>query len=364
MIYVTFAVCFLVSILTTPFFKRMAIMVGAIDQPNQRKVHKKITPLLGGMAIFVGFMIGIILLMPVSPVILPIILGASIIALTGMIDDILGLPAKWKFFGQSIAAAIVIYGGVYIEFITFPFEYMLDLGGFGIPLTFLWIVAITNAINFIDGLDGLAAGVSSIVLTTITGIAIMEGNAVILALTIILLASTLGFLLHNFHPATIFMGDTGSLFLGYMIAVISILGFKSITFFTLIVPVIILGVPIFDSLSAIIRRLVNKKPFYLPDKSHLHHCILNLGFSHRMTVLIIYGLSTFFAICAMLLTKSTLFGGIIIIAVFIFTIEMVVEIVGLINNRYRPMLNLFNKVMMMKPSFFNTSDAHKQEKDW
>lgn len=333
--------------------KSFALKIGAIDHPAERKVHKKQTPLLGGLAIYISFMIGVIILMPDRSYTIPIICGAAIVTLTGLIDDIFTLSVKWKLFGQSIAAVVVIIGGVDIEFIALPFDRTLEFGLFGIPLTFLWIIAITNAINLIDGLDGLAAGVSSIVLTTISIIAAMEGNIVIFALAVLLLASTSSFLFYNFHPAKIFMGDTGSLFLGFMIAVISILGFKSITFFTLIVPIIILGVPISDSVFAIIRRLVNKKPLAAPDNAHLHHCILNLGFSHRATVVLIYGLSAFFAICAVLLAKSTLLGGIIITVIFILTLELVVEMVGLVHRRYRPMLNFIQRLISLKNSQYS-----------
>lgn len=319
-----------------------------MDSPNKRKVHKKVIPLLGGLAIYISFVLGILIIRPFNEDLGVILAGATIIMITGVIDDIFEIKARWKLLGQMIAAATVIFGGVYVEFINLPFDGTLELGVFGIPLTFLWIVGVTNAINLIDGLDGLAAGVSSIVLVTIATIAMLDGNIFIVTLASLLLASTLGFLVHNFYPAKIFMGDTGALFLGYMIAVISLLGFKSVTLFSLIIPVIILGVPISDTLFAIIRRIVNKQPLASPDKSHLHHCLLRLGYSHRTTVLIIYGISTFFALSAMILTQSTLWGALLITALLILVVEFIVEMVGLVSGEYRPMLNFIDRISNLK----------------
>jgi len=341
---IAFIICFIASILLTPLVKKFAIKIGATDNPNERKVHQKLMPRLGGLAIFISFIIGILILMPESPYMWSIIAGAIIIVITGFLDDMFEISAKWKLLGQIAAASVVIIGGVYVEFINLPFEGTLQLGIFGIPLTLLWIVGITNAINLIDGLDGLAAGVSSIILLAITTIAIMDGNMFIIALASLLLASTVGFLFYNFHPAQIFMGDTGSLFLGFMIAVISLLGFKSVTLFSLLIPIIILAVPISDTLFAIVRRMINKQPISAPDKAHLHHCLLNLGNSHRRTVLIIYGISAFFALSAVLLTQSTLWGALVIVILVLLVIELIAEFVGLVNTDYRPMLKIYKRL--------------------
>lgn len=348
MIFLTFLLCFLAAVLITPLVKNFAIKIGATDKPNNRKVHQKVMPRLGGLAIYLSFLAGFIFLQPESPYLIPILLGSFVIILTGIVDDIIELSAKWKLAGQILAAGIVIAGGVQVEFINLPFDGRLDLGWFAIPLTLLWIIGITNAINLIDGLDGLAAGVSSIVLMTLVGIAFTMGNLFVVALGLILLGSTLGFLVYNFYPAKIFMGDTGALFLGFMIAVISLLGFKNVTLFSLLIPVIILGVPISDTLFAIIRRMVNKTPLSAPDKSHLHHCLLRLGFSHRKTVLIIYAMSSMFGLAAILLTQSTLWGALVIITLLIFATELLVELVGLVSSSYRPMLNLFSRISGLK----------------
>jgi UDP-GlcNAc:undecaprenyl-phosphate GlcNAc-1-phosphate transferase len=344
MIAVTLLICFIVTVLITPLVKRLAIKIGAVDKPNYRKVHQNVMARLGGLAIYIGFLIGFIVLQPESPYVLPILLGSLIIILTGVLDDITELAAKWKLLGQILAASVVVIGGVRVEYINLPFEGYLQLGWFSIPLTLLWILGVTNAINLIDGLDGLAAGVSSIVLITISSLAIFQGDTFVAALGVMLLGSTLGFLVFNFNPAKIFMGDTGALFLGYMISVIALLGFKNVTVFSLIIPVIILAIPISDTLFAIIRRIVQKKPLSAPDKSHLHHCLLRLGFSHKQTVLVIYAMTAFFSVAAVMLTMSTLWISMMIICVIIIAIEFIVEKVGLVSSEYRPMMNLVRRM--------------------
>ncbi|NEU30270.1 undecaprenyl/decaprenyl-phosphate alpha-N-acetylglucosaminyl 1-phosphate transferase [bacterium LRH843] len=340
-------ICFIVTVLMTPVVKKFAIKIGATDKPNHRKVHQTVMARLGGLAIYIGFLVGFVILQPESSDIhvLPIMIGGFIIIVTGFLDDMIELAAKWKLFGQFLAASVVIFNGVDVDFINLPFNGVLELGWLSIPLTFLWIIGVTNAINLIDGLDGLAAGVSSIVLLTISGLAIADGNMFVAAFGVILLGSTLGFLVHNFNPAKIFMGDTGALFLGYMISVIALLGFKNVTLFSLLIPIIILAIPISDTLFAIVRRLVQKKPLSAPDKSHLHHCLLRLGLSHKQTVLAIYALSAFFSLAAVMLTMATLWISLIIICVILIVIELLVERVGLISKDYRPMLNFFSRIV-------------------
>ncbi|NSL51762.1 glycosyltransferase family 4 protein [Calidifontibacillus erzurumensis] len=347
MLIITAIVCFLASIGLTPIVKKLAISIGAVDKPNHRKVHQRIMPRLGGLAIFISMVIGFLIARPVDDEISTwaILIGATIIVITGILDDRFEISPKLKLLGQILAASVVIYGGVQVPIINLPFEVTINLGYFSIPFTLLWIVGITNAINLIDGLDGLAAGVSSIVLITIASMALFMGNMFAVVISVILLASTLGFLIYNFHPAKIFMGDTGALLLGFMISVISILGFKSIAVYSLLLPVIILGVPISDTFYAIIRRIVNKKPLSAPDKSHLHHCLLRLGFSHRQTVLIIYAMSAFFGIAAIVLSRSTLWVATLIIAVVLFVVQLVAERVGLVSENYQPMLRFFRKIV-------------------
>lgn len=340
MSYLTLLICFITSIIITPIIKKIAIKIGAVDKPNSRKVHTKMMPRLGGLAIYISFIVGILVLQPKSDVAIPIIIGSIIIVVTGILDDLVELSARYKLIGQLIAALVVVLNGVQVQYINLPFGGVLEFGILSIPLTILWIVGITNAINLIDGLDGLAAGVSSIALITISGMALLKGDLFVTSLAFIVLGSTLGFLIYNFHPAKIFMGDTGALFLGYIISVLSLLGFKNVTMISLIVPVIILGVPISDTIFAIIRRIVNKQPISEADKSHLHHCLLNLGFSHRQTVLIIYGLAALFGISAVIFSQATIWGAILFILVLIFGIELFAEKIGLVGKGYKPILKI------------------------
>ena len=350
-VYLTLIICFLAAILLTPVVKKLAFLIGATDQPNQRKVHQKIMPRLGGLAIYISFLIGVFILQPNDSYLisvlnldgsihLPILLGSLIIILTGAFDDVKEISPRVKLLGQIAAAlVVVVVGDLRVEFINLPFGGQLDFGYFSIPITMVWIIGITNAINLIDGLDGLAAGVSTIALFTIAGMAYTMGNPYVMIMALILAVSTLGFLLYNFHPAKIFMGDTGALFLGYMIAVLSLLGFKGVTFVSLIIPVIILGVPISDTLFAIVRRLVNKQPLSAPDKSHLHHCLLRLGYSHRQTVVLIYAMSGIFGLAAFIFSQATLWGSTVIILTILIAVELFVEKIGLVGEDYRPLLN-------------------------
>ncbi len=344
MLYLTLVLAFVASILLTPLVKMLAIRIGAVDTPNYRKVHARIMPRLGGLAIFGAFLIGYFILRPEDPTAPFIILGALMIIITGVLDDMFEITAKAKLLGQLIAAGIVIYGGLDIDFIKLPFGGELDFGYLNIPLTILWIVGITNAINLIDGLDGLAAGVSTIALITIAGMALMMGNTFVFAMASILAVSALGFLFYNFHPAKIFMGDTGALFLGFMIAVLALMGFKNITVISLVIPIIMLGVPISDTFFAIVRRYRMKQPLSAADKSHLHHCLLNVGFTHRQTVLIIYALAAMFGLAALIFSQATVWGAILLIAVMLVAIELFVEAVGLAGKNYRPLINFVRMI--------------------
>ncbi|MFB4474067.1 glycosyltransferase family 4 protein [Virgibacillus sp. SK37] len=341
MLYIALIVSFFSSIIITPIVKRFALKIGATDQPNERKVHTSVMPRLGGLAIFLSFIIGIIFFYPNPGDYWPILVGGTIIILTGILDDIFTISAKYKLLGQIIAALVTVLGGIQIEFVTIWQDERIYFEFFAIPITIIWIVAITNAINLIDGLDGLAAGVSSIALFTISVIAITRGDILIAFLGLVMLGSTVGFLVYNFYPAKIFMGDTGSLFLGYMISVVSVLGlYKEVTIVSLIIPIIILGIPIMDTTFAIIRRIVQGRPLSSPDKFHLHHCIIRLGFTHRQTVIMIYALSILFSVIAIVLTRSTLWGSISILVSLLILVELIVEITGVISDQYRPILNL------------------------
>jgi len=296
-------VTFFVSAILVPIIKKLANYIGALDIPNERKVHKKPIPRLGGLAIYGAFLIGYILYGEITTQMLSILIGSFIILLVGIFDDIKPILARYKFLVQIVAALIVvIYGQVYFNEITFlGLHLQFNLLTSYILSTF-FILAISNSINLIDGLDGLASGISSIYFLTISIIAIilnkMGGLDIILSL--IMLGATLGFLLHNFPPAKIFMGDSGSLFLGFMIAVISLLGFKIATLTTLVIPVVILAIPIFDTVLAIFRRLLKGQNIGAPDKEHFHHQLLKLKFSPRVSIIIIYSITIIFSIISIL----------------------------------------------------------------
>jgi len=342
--YLALVVAFVASILLTPIVKRLAYRIGAVDKPNYRKVHNHVMPRLGGLAIFIAFLMGIVIAQPMDDSMIAILIGSFVIVVTGILDDMFEITPKAKLIGQTVAAAIVIFfGGVQIDFINLPFGGKLFFGYLSIPLTLIWIVGITNAINLIDGLDGLAAGVSSIALFTLATMAFIMSNVFVLVMALILAASTCGFLFYNFHPAKIFMGDTGALFLGFMISVLALLGFKNVAFVSLVIPIVMLGVPISDTFFAIVRRLLNKQPPFSPDKSHLHHRLMSIGFTHRQTVLLIYGIATMFGLAAIIFSMAKLWGAILLIAVILIAIELFVEAIGLAGQNYRPLLNLVRK---------------------
>lgn len=307
---------FLFVLAIIPFIKIVANHVGAMDIPNGRKVHKEPMPRLGGLGIYMGFLLGYILFGTMSIRMNAILIGSFIIIVTGIVDDINPVPAKYKFLFQVIAASVVaFYGKILLQDLS-AFGFYINFGMFSYPITILFIVAIINCINLIDGLDGLAAGLSSIYFITI-GIVIVGWKHTFgldAIITFIMLGSTLGFLCHNFNPAKIFMGDSGSMFLGYIISVIALLGFKNVTLTTLLAPICLLAIPIMDTAFAILRRLVNKKPISEPDKQHLHHQLLNLNLSHRNVVLLIYALDILFAIAMLVYMLYDRTIGVIIYA--------------------------------------------------
>ncbi|MHA7139599.1 glycosyltransferase family 4 protein [Rossellomorea arthrocnemi] len=345
-VILAFLASLITVLITTPLVIKLAIKIGATDKPNHRKVHEKLMPRLGGLAIFIGVAVGYLVSGLYNEKVTAITVGGILITILGILDDKYELSAKVKFAGQIIVALLIVSTGLTIDFISIPFIVeKFYLGWFAFPITVLWIVGITNAINLIDGLDGLAAGISSIGIATIAIMAGLAGKDLILLLSIIILGSTIGFLFYNFHPAKIFMGDTGALFLGYSISILSLLGlYKSVTLFSFIIPIIILGVPIFDTTFAIIRRIINKRPISAPDKSHLHHRILAMGLSHRNTVLAIYGLGILFSVSAIMLSSVTLWGSLLIIVGLFLITHFIVETVGLVNDQYRPFIKFYRKV--------------------
>lgn len=322
-------ITFLFSAVIMFLMRKVAVHTGAMDIPRSeegnRHIHKKATPKLGGVGIFLAFLMGYMLFGEQSIRMNSILIGSFIVVLTGIIDDIEPIKAVHKMLGHLVAASVIVfYGGILLNNIT-AFGYSFDFGILAYPITILFIVACTNVINLIDGLDGLSGGICSIFYITIAIIGFYQGRAgsLVMILTLIMLGSTLGFLLHNFHPAKIFAGDCAT-FMGFIIAVITLLEFKGPALISFFVPVTILGIPILDTLFAIIRRLLKGEPPFKADKQHLHHQLLGMNFSQTVTVLIIYGINILFASATICFTLvDPIVGQIIYIIIFILVIWFV-----------------------------------------
>jgi len=315
---VAFSIALAVAYFITPRVMDLAIKVGALDIPDERKVHKGLIPRMGGLAIYVGFVIAVLASMHVSREIMGLLVGGTVILIVGIIDDLKPLPARVKLLGQIVAAAVLVMFDIRIDWLTNPFGDMLYVDYLAIPLTILWVVGLTNTVNLIDGLDGLAAGVSTIASVTILLVALQQNFWTVAILTAALAGSALGFLQYNFNPAKIFMGDTGSMFLGYMLAAISILGaVKSAATIALIVPIVALGLPILDTAFAIIRRYMSGRPIFKPDKGHLHHRLLEMGLTQKQAVLLMYVISGCLGLSAIALTEVNKSFGILIIIVLL-----------------------------------------------
>ena len=309
-IIAAFAVAAVLSYFFTPPVKNFAHKVGAIDVPKDaRRMHKKPIPRLGGLAIYGGFLCSILIFGQLDETMLCVLLGAAIIVALGIFDDVLALGAKLKFVVQIVAAAIpVCIGDLQIGLFTnlnplsdTPF---VHLGILAVPVTIIWIVGITNAVNLIDGLDGLAVGVSSIAAITMLAVALLTGNMPIAITMAALAGACIGFMPYNLNPAKIFMGDTGSTFLGYMLATVSIMGlFKFYAVISFAVPFLILGLPIFDTANAIIRRVAAGRSPMSPDRGHVHHKLIDMGFNQKQAVAILYAISATLGLTAVVLTS-------------------------------------------------------------
>lgn len=337
----------------TPFIRRLAFVLGAVDIPNKRRVNKKPMPTLGGLGIFVTFNIGVFILLreqfPTHEA-FSVLLGSSVIVLTGIIDDIMELKPRQKMFGIFIGSLVIYFlAGIKMSVLNLPFlNKQINLGWWSLPITIFWILALTNAVDLIDGLDGLADGVSMISLTTmgIVGYFFLHTGQLYIPISCFMLAACLlGFLPYNFHPAKMFLGDTGALYIGFMIAVFSLKGLKNVTFISMLVPVTILGVPITDTIYAMIRRKLNNQPVSQADKHHLHHQLMKMGLTHRQAVLAIYGISLIFSFISLLFLLSPVWGLWLLIAGLAVALELFVESIGLLGEKYKPLLSLIQKII-------------------
>ena len=311
---------FAVSFLMCPLVKSFAYKIGAIDVPkDNRRMHKKPVPRLGGLAIFLGFIVSMLLFVKVDHQLQGILLGASIIVVLGVVDDMSPLRAYFKFCVQIFAALVAVFHGVVIQTLSNPNVFAespyWDLGWLSIPVTIIWIVAITNAVNFIDGLDGLAVGVSAISTASLIVVALMVKEVNIAVILCALFGACLGFIPYNMNPAKIFMGDTGSTFLGYILATLSITGlFKMYAIISFAVPFLILGIPIFDISFAFLRRIAHGQNPMKADRGHFHHRLIDMGFSQKQAVAIAYMLTGILGLAAVLLTSSGELKALILIA--------------------------------------------------
>lgn len=331
----------LLSFTATPAVRVLAYKMGAIDIPaDKRRLHKIPTPRIGGLAIFIAFVITTLIFCPYDATLTAIWVGGTMMIILGLLDDVLRLSPWVKLCAQISAALIATALGVRIEHINLVGKYF-GLGRWAIPVTLIWIVGLTNAVNFIDGLDGLACGVSTISSVSLLFVTLLMGEPSFVLVTVILAASCLGFLPFNSNPAKIFMGDTGALFLGFTLAVISVSGvFKTHVILSFMIPIAIFGLPIFDTLYAIFRRIVRGKSPLKPDRGHLHHRLIDMGFGQRQSVRILYAVCGILGISGIMLTQAHLYKSslMILTALIIFAIYFLI----FKNPRTRDQSGIFN----------------------
>ena len=301
----------LVALITTPVVRSLAIRMGAVDVPkDNRRMHDHPIPRMGGLAIFFGFILSATIYVELTPQLKGMLLGSVVIVVLGIFDDIYALGAKLKLAVQIVAAMIAVFSGNVIEVLSNPNIFSADpwweLGWLEVPCTVIWIVAITNAVNLIDGLDGLACGVSTISSMTMLVISLVVADGPVAVIMAALAGSCIGFLPYNLNPAKIFMGDTGSTFLGFILAVMSIQGlFKFYTIISFAVPFLMLGLPIFDTCFAFVRRIAHGQSPMHPDRSHIHHRLIDMGFTQKQAVAVLYIISAILGLCAVVLTTSS-----------------------------------------------------------
>lgn len=327
LLYMTaFATAFAVTMLTTPLARKIAYKFKAVDYPRARGMNKEPVPLMGGLAIVLGFFASVLVVSPYikdlhTKQFLGFVIGGLIIVAVGMLDDVYELGAKFKLCMQIIVGIIVVSTGTKIDFIMWPFWQYLKL--LSTPITIIWIIGLINAVNLIDGLDGLAAGVTSIASICLMVLCILSGTTVAVALTAALAGACLGFLPRNFSPAEVYMGDTGSTFLGYVMAVASCIGvFKSYALLSIVLSILAMALPILDTAFAMIRRAINHKPIMGADRGHLHHRLVDAGYSSKQAVIILYGLSLASAVTAVLIAMQDYRATIIVFFFFMILLAM------------------------------------------
>ena len=334
---------FLISVILTPLVKQYSIYCGAYAKENKRTVHHGKISRIGGVAIYLAFIITMAIFVKADRQINGLVIGSSIMFFTGLIDDLIDIKPLVKLTLEVIAALVLIYFGISVGI-------QIDTGIISFIFTIIWVAGITNAVNLIDGLDGLAGGMSVIVLVVIGSIAIIERRSDLLSIAFILAFGTLGFLVYNAHPASIFMGDCGSLFLGFMISAISLLGFKSSTILTLALPILLLMLPIIDTLSAILRRTLKGMKFMEADKSHIHHLLMR-QFGHRNTVIIMCGLTALFGLSAFayMINRNI---GFLVMVIILLAVEIFIEKSAMISEKFHPLIGLWHRIQRKSRKIF------------
>lgn len=338
---------FAISLALTPIVKIWSVKADAYARENKRTVHHGKISRIGGVAIYISFIVTMAFFVTADRAINGVVLGGSIMFFAGLVDDLIDLKPIIKLLMEVIAALVLIYYGVSVDVIRLPFGLVINFGIVSFLFTIVWVCGITNAVNLIDGLDGLAGGICVVILVTTGSIALIERRMDIEKITFILAAATFGFLFYNSHPASIFMGDCGALFLGFMISAISMLGFKSSTILTLALPIVLLMIPIVDTLSAILRRTLKGMKFSQADKSHIHHLLMQ-QFGHQKTVIIMCAMTALFGLSAFvyMLNKNM---GFVVMLVLLFFMELFIEKSAMISEKFHPLLGIWHRIKRNLP---------------
>lgn len=337
-LYIVFIVALIATAIATPIAIKLAPKIGAMDIPkDNRRVHNHPIPRFGGIAIFCGILAGFVALMPLSKQMIGLLVGSCFIVLVGLFDDLKGMAPKLKLACQIVAAVILWFSDIRVTGLTNPFtRNFINLPGWiAFIVTIVWIVGITNTINLIDGLDGLAAGITFIASIAVAYTAYYKCMYETMMIVLAIAGACFGFLIYNFYPAKIFMGDAGSMLLGYLMSSVALVGIapsKSAMLFSTIVPVLVLALPIFDTSFAIVRRVANHKPIMQADKGHLHHRIMAMGFGQRRTVLALYCISAIMGISGILWTRN-LYVEAVVLAAIAFLLIIIFLGIGIVDKK-------------------------------
>ncbi len=345
-LFLVFAIALISSMFLTPPVRKLALKFGIIEKSNPRKLHKRIITCLGGVAIYAGFVISLVcaslvFLRDLNSFffhnLIGLFSGATIVLVLGLVDDTYGTTAPLKVGLQVVAALVTsVVFNIRITYLILPMLGKIEFGVLSIPLTLIWVVGLTNALNWVDGLDGLAAGITSIACVSLLIIGWRGGELVSAVILIALLGATLGFLKYNFYPAKVFMGDTGSNFLGFVLANVAIMGsLKSAAVLSLMIPILILGVPIFDTLFSVWRRIHLSKSPITPDTDHFHYRLIKLGLTHRQAVLVIYSISGVLSLCAIFLDRSATLSSVALVVFILGVLAMVMWRLNLLSVTFK-----------------------------